>query len=245
MSLALERDAMLALASILRSLSRTHHSRVWQRAYSAAIAGALALWVTPTWARDQPEPDKLDDLGRRGVLGRDRDHRIGTGAGGASAAGGVGAADSYRPDFELGVRAFSGYGPPKDIEGVFGLSLDAVWMRTPRLGFGAAWALLVGNLAGEYFQDGVFNNGIHALFFAEGDLLEGWVSPYARLGFGLGNYERYSDDQYVTTNVNVVAELEGGVALRLSHLVMRLSAAPSFYGKDFWVVLGGQLGARF
>jgi hypothetical protein len=155
------------------------------------------------------------------------------------------AAESDRAKVELGARVFKGFGPPDDIEGVIGLRLDGVWMRAPRYGFGAAAAALVGENVGEYFQDGVFRHGYHGLVFAEGELLEGWVSPYARLGLGLGNYERYDDDQWSRTELNAVAELEAGLALRPGPFVFRVSAAPSFYGKDFWVVLGLQLGARF
>ncbi len=127
---------------------------------------------------------------------------------------------------------------------MYGIRLDGVWMWTPNYGFGGAMAILVTHPFEEaYGGPGMLDSGIHALAFVEADLLEGWFTPYARFGLGLANYERIY--QGPEERLNGVAELEGGLALRGGPLVLRLSAAPSFYGSDFFLVFGVQLGVRF
>jgi hypothetical protein len=129
---------------------------------------------------------------------------------------------------------------------VYGIRLDGVWMWTPHFGLGGAFTLLTTSPFEEaYGPPGMLVNGDHALAFVEGDLLEGWFTPYARFGFGLANYTRLGPNGSGAERSNGVAELEGGLALRPGPLVLRLSAAPSFYGSDFFVVFGVQLGIRF
>jgi hypothetical protein len=148
-----------------------------------------------------------------------------------------------QPMVEIGARVFVAGDPGI---GTLGASLEGVWMHRPHYGFGVAFAgLYVDNGADPYYSaSGTLDRGIHGVAFAEGDLLRGWITPYARVGLGAGRYDRFYDAR-TQAEINPVAVLEGGAALRIGPLVVRVAASPSLYGSDFSVPFSAQLGARF
>jgi hypothetical protein len=134
--------------------------------------------------------------------------------------------------------------------GMKGVGIEGAYARSPHYGFGVELgAFVVDNGADPHFSDpGTLHRGYHGVAFVEGDLLSGVVTPYVRLGMGVGNYERYEDyavyGEETPAHINFVGQVSAGVALR-SPLVARLSAAPSLYGPTFVVVYSLGLGARF
>lgn len=134
--------------------------------------------------------------------------------------------------------------------GMMGLGLEGAYAPSPHYGFGVELgAFAVDNGADPGFSEpGTLHRGYHGVAFIEGDLLSGIVTPYARLGVGVGNYERYEDyavsREETPASINFVGQVSAGVALR-SPVVARLSAAPSLYGSTFVVVYSLGLGARF
>ncbi len=69
-----------------------------------------------------------------------------------------------------------------------GVGFEGAYFLPPHYGFGGAVsAFVVDNGADPYYsEDGTLDGGTAAFAFAEGDLLPGWVTPYARLSLGLG-----------------------------------------------------------
>lgn len=134
--------------------------------------------------------------------------------------------------------------------GMKGVGIEGAYARSPHYGFGVELgAFVVDNGADPRYSDpGTLHRGYHGLAFVEGDLLSGVVTPYVRLGMGVGNYERYEDyavyGEETPAHINFVGQVSAGVALR-SPLVARLSAAPSLYGPTFVVVYSLGLGAGF
>ena len=134
--------------------------------------------------------------------------------------------------------------------GMKGVGIEGAYARSPHYGFGVELgAFVVDNGADPRFRDyGTLHRGYHGLAFVEGDLLRGIVTPYVRLGLGVGNYERWEDyavyGEETPAHLNFVGQVSAGVALR-SPLVARLSASPSLYGSTFVVVYSLGLGARF
>jgi hypothetical protein len=134
--------------------------------------------------------------------------------------------------------------------GMKGVGLEGAYARSPHYGFGVELGVfVVDNGADPRFSDpGTLHRGYHGVAFVEGDLLSGVVTPYARLGVGVGRYERYEDyavyREETPARINFVGQVSAGVALR-SPVVARLSAAPSLYGSTFVIVYSLSLGARF
>ncbi len=128
--------------------------------------------------------------------------------------------------------------------GLLGFGLEGVYMATPHYGVGvAAEAFYVDTL--EYPDDGSLKSGYHGVAFVEGDLLPGIFTPYARIGLGLGDYQRSRHYFETESELNLVAQATAGVALRGGPFLFRLSASPSLYGKDFVLACTAGLGARF
>jgi hypothetical protein len=134
--------------------------------------------------------------------------------------------------------------------GMMGVGLEGAYARSPYYGFGVELgAFVVDNGADPRYSDpGTLHRGFHGVAFVEGDLLDGIVTPYARLGVGVGRYERWEDyavyGEETPASINFVGQVSAGVALR-SPVVARLSAAPSLYGSTFVVVYSLGLGASF
>lgn len=137
--------------------------------------------------------------------------------------------------------------------GLLQLGLEGTYMLTPRFGFGATYEFFtVDNGADpQYSAAGTLSSGSHGMAFVEGDLLRGVFTPYARLGVGVGRYDRYRPttpgDSYGSprTETDFVGQVALGGALRLGPVLARVSAAPTLYGKDAVMVYGVGLGARF
>ncbi len=130
--------------------------------------------------------------------------------------------------------------------GLLGVGLEGAYFPSPHYGFGGALSAFVGDNGADpyYSENGTLDDGIAALAFAEGDLLRGWVTPYARLGLGLGRLNRFYD--YDTEyEIDFVGELSGGVAVRGGPVVLRLAITPSLYGTDPFVAYSASLGGRF
>lgn len=130
--------------------------------------------------------------------------------------------------------------------GLLGVGLEGGYFPSPHYGFGGAVsAFVVDNGADPYYSDdGTLDDGIAAFGFAEGDLLPGWVTPYARLSLGLGRLGRFYDGR-TELEVNFVGELSGGVAVRGGPVVFRVAVTPSLYGDDLFLAYGASLGAAF
>jgi hypothetical protein len=137
--------------------------------------------------------------------------------------------------------------------GLLQLGIEGTYMLNPHLGFGGTWeGFYVDNGADpQYSAPGTLSGGSHGLAFVEGDLLRGVFTPYARLGLGVGRYDRYypttpggsySDTQRET---NFVGQATLGLALRLGPVLARVSAAPSLYGRDALMLYGVGIGGRF
>jgi hypothetical protein len=129
--------------------------------------------------------------------------------------------------------------------GMMGVGLEAQYRPSPHYGFGGELdAFFVDNGADPYYSpNGTLSRGYHGLAFVEGDLLPGMLTPYVRLGLGLGRYTRfrdYRDEQ----QLDFTAQVSAGGLLRVGPVVARLSAAPSLYGKDFAMTYAFALGAR-
>jgi hypothetical protein len=144
---------------------------------------------------------------------------------------------------EIGARAFLASSPRI---GTLGASAEGLYMPQQRYGFGAhVTAFRVDNGADpQYSDDGALDGGLHAVVFAEGDLLQGFITPYARLGLGLGSHSRYHAGS-TQSGLEGVLVLEGGLALRVGPGVLRVAATPSLYGNDLLLPFGIGLGARF
>jgi hypothetical protein len=143
---------------------------------------------------------------------------------------------------EIAAKAFYG-----DLGvGLLGVGLEGAYFPSPHYGFGGAVsAFVVDNGADPYYsENGTLDDGIAAFAFAEGDLLRGWVTPYARLGLGFGRLDRFYDSD-TELEVDFVGELSGGVAVRGGPVVLRLAVTPSLYGSDLFLAYGVSLGARF
>jgi hypothetical protein len=130
--------------------------------------------------------------------------------------------------------------------GLLGVGLEGAYFPSPHYGFGGAVsAFVVDNGADpHYSENGTLDDGIAAFAFAEGDLLPGWVTPYARLGLGLGRLERFYDSD-IEYGLDFVGELSGGVAVRGGPVVLRLAVTPSLYGSDLFLAYSASLGGRF
>lgn len=145
---------------------------------------------------------------------------------------------------KIELLARAGYGQLS--VGMLQVGVEGTYMLTPQLGFGAAVdAFYVDNGADPYYSEpGTLSRGYHGLAFVEGDLLKGWVTPYARLGLGAGNYTRFQ--HYSTAEqLDLVGQAAAGIALRGGPIVGRVWAAPSLYGKDFVMLYGAGIGVRF
>lgn len=136
--------------------------------------------------------------------------------------------------------------------GLLGAGVEGAYMMNPHLGFGGTLeGFRVDNGADpQYSEPGTLNGGIHVLAFAEGDLLKGPFTPYARFGIGAGQYHRFQSTtpySYAETQpeADFVAQAQLGLALRLGPVLARASVSPSIFGKDALVVYGGALGGRF
>jgi len=114
------------------------------------------------------------------------------------------------------------------------------------LGFGAAVDVFaVDNGADpQYSEPGTLAHGGHFLGFVEGDLLKYWVTPYARLGLGLGSYDRIYGNLR-ESKIGFAAQVAGGVAVRGGPFVLRGWLAPTLYGSDLVLVYGAGVGVRF
>ena len=152
-------------------------------------------------------------------------------------------ASTSKPKIEVLAHAFHGN---KHV-GMLGVGLESAYMATPHWGFGGAVdAFYVDNGSDpQYSEAGTLDTGFHGLLFAEGDLLPGFITPYARLGLGVGNYTRYQGDGRVEAAPNFVGQLSGGLALRGGPIVGRLHASPMLFEKDLVMTYGVALGARF
>jgi hypothetical protein len=143
---------------------------------------------------------------------------------------------------EIAAKAFLG-----DLGvGMMGLGLEGAYFPSPHYGFGGAVsAFVIDNGSDPYYsENGTLDDGMAAFAFAEGDLLSGWVTPYARLNLGLGRLDRFYDGN-TEHELNFVGELAGGVALRGGPIVFRLAVVPSLYGGDLFLAYSATLGGRF
>jgi hypothetical protein len=92
---------------------------------------------------------------------------------------------------ELGLKAFYGRGVGY---GTFGLGLDVLVMPARHYGLGlslGAFSVHNGSDA-HYSPSGTLRSGQRVLAFAEFDLLDLTVTPYARLGLGFGPTTRWN-----------------------------------------------------
>jgi hypothetical protein len=196
-----------------------HHTRLALRACVAlALAAASTVWQGVAHAETKPEPLRQNREAPPASL----------------------TLKAYEPKVEILARgSFGTLGV-----GTLQLGLEGAYFPTPHFGFGATYeAFTVDTL--EYPDPGTLSSGAHGMAFAEGDLLKGFITPYARLGVGLGRYQRYRGYALTPTETDFVGQVAVGLALRLGPVQARISAAPSLYGKDALMVYGAGLGARF
>jgi len=142
------------------------------------------------------------------------------------------------------VLARAGYAPVN--VGLLQVGIEGMYMLSPQLGVGGAVdAFVVDNGADPYYSPpGTLSNGFHVLGLVEGDLLKGWITPYARAGLGVGQYGRI-DGYQTESHTELAAQVAGGIALRGGPFLFRGWVAPSLYGSDFVVAFGAGLGGRF
>ena len=99
------------------------------------------------------------------------------------------------PSAESKVEVLARFSYAKLSVGMMGLGIEGAYARSPHYGFGVELgAFVVDNGADPRYSDpGTLHRGYHGVAFVEGDLLRGIVTPYARLGVGVGRYERWED----------------------------------------------------
>lgn len=137
-------------------------------------------------------------------------------------------------DVELGLKAFHGAGVGY---GTLGAAIDVLVFPLPHYGFGVSLgAFYVGNGADpHYSSSGTLDRGLRVLAFAEFDLFDYPVTPYARLGLGLGPTQRWNGRGDPEDHLDFMAEATLGAAARLGPLVLRAFATPSLFGEDLIV----------
>jgi hypothetical protein len=197
---------------------------VWLRSYSrgfSVLAGVLACWLCAVPARAAPPSATAADT----------------------------AADdsgSEPPDFELGLRAF--FGDSGDVYvGAIGFTFEALLMASPHYGFGASFSLVhVDNGSDPHYSSrGTLQDGQRFLAFAEADLFDFPITPYARLGLGGGPTTRWDGSGEKQGGADFMAEASAGAVARLGPLALRLFASPSLFGPDLVLVYGVGLGGHF
>jgi hypothetical protein len=120
-----------------------------------------------------------------------------------------------------------------------------VWLGRRHYGFGATiMAFYVGN-SSDGGANGELQRGLHVVPFVEREVLSGWFTPYARFGLGAGVHTRWVDPGLKESGLGLVAALEFGAAAKLGPVVIRALAGPAFFGRDFLLVYGAQIGGRF
>ncbi len=147
-------------------------------------------------------------------------------------------------DVELGLKAFDGEGVGV---GTLGLGFDVLVFPSLHYGLGVSLgAFYVNNGAdGHSSSSGTLKSGQRVLAFAEFDLFDYAVTPYTRLGLGLGPTERWNGRGDPEDHLDFMAEATLGAAARLGPIVVRAFASPSFFGEDFIVQYGFGLGGHF
>ena len=130
--------------------------------------------------------------------------------------------------------------------GLLQVGIEGMYMLRPRLGFGGVVeGFVVDNGADPHYSaPHTLSGGFHFLGLVEGDLLKGWVTPYARFGLGLGQYARINYGR-TESQTELAAHVAAGIALRGGPFLFRGWLAPSLYGGDFVLAYGAGLGARF
>lgn len=217
--------------SVLREFSAhllsRHHSRAGLRAVAALVL-ALAGLAWPGVARADSGDESSDDVEPAVKPSR-------------------GSRWAHAP---AEILARAGYADYRVI--LMQVGIEGMYMMTPHLGFGGAMdAFGVDNGADPYYSSaGTLHTGFHFLALAEADLLDYWVTPYVRLGLGVGQYERYQNDgqssySWTVSETEFVGQLAAGLALRGGPLLLRVWAAPSLYGQDLLAVYGAGIGGRF
>lgn len=128
--------------------------------------------------------------------------------------------------------------------GLLAAGAEALLMPSPHYGAGVELeAFMVDNGADpQYSSPGTLDQGYYGLAFVEGDLLRGPITPFARLGFGLGSYQRFGEGE---SGLGVVARVSAGLALRVGPIVARASASPTLYGGTSALAYTAALGGRF
>jgi len=133
--------------------------------------------------------------------------------------------------------------------GLLGVGVEALYRVERKVAVGAAFdAFRVDNGAdaAAYAPDGTLDKGYHGVALLQGNLFDSWLTPYARVGVGVGRHWRYRDHQYETVpEANATAELSAGVALRGGPFVGRVCAGPAIFGSDLFMAFGLTFGARF
>jgi hypothetical protein len=150
------------------------------------------------------------------------------------------------PELELGLRAF--HGDSGDVYvGAIGFSFEALLMPSPHYGFGASFSLVhVDNGSDPHYSSrGTLQDGQRFLAFAEADLFDFPITPYARLGLGGGPTTRWDGSGEKQGGADFMAEASAGAVARLGPLALRLFASPSLFGPDFVMVYGVGLGGHF
>jgi hypothetical protein len=156
-------------------------------------------------------------------------------------------ARAVQPGSKVEVMARAVYGDMS--VGLLGLGAESTYLFSPQLGVGGQVTLFtVDNGADPHYQPaGTLGGGYHALAYLEGDLFPTFITPYGRVGLGVGRHSRLERQygSYEPGSPELVAGLTAGVAVRGGPLVGRLSASPTVLGKDFAMLYSLGLGARF
>ena len=153
---------------------------------------------------------------------------------------------SEPPHLELGLRAF--LGDSDDIYvGMLGFGLEALLMPSVHYGFGGSFSPFhVGNGSDPHYSSrGTLQDGQRFLAFAEGDLLDFPITPYARLGIGGGPSTRWDGQGNERGGADFMAEVSAGALARLGPFALRVFASPSLFGRDFVMLYGLGLGVHF
>lgn len=129
---------------------------------------------------------------------------------------------------------------------LLGAGVEGAYFLNPHFALGGTVeAFAVDNGADpDYSDPGTLSKGYHGMLSMEYDALDFWVTPFARIAGGLGEYTRIESWQR-PKDLELVGQLQVGFVLRGGPIVGRLSVAPTLYGKDSATAYSAAVGARF